>query len=275
MKKTLLLLFLILFSCSNQENDLNIEENNTISDKKNNAVINDVDYITIIHDTEYVPYYMSKKNSDGSITRTGLLFDILSRAANKSGIKIKFVQVPGWSRCVNLMKAGKADAMFPIFKTKERTQFMYYFDSAILAYEENVLVSLKSQNKVFDGNLNNLQNSVIGVIPEYSYGEKFDSANSLKKVDSENEKSLLKLLYTGKRYDFIIGNKIVLKYYSEESNNYHKLKFHKPSLSNDPLYLAFSKKSINEEKAKKMAIAIAKFKKTKEYKDLLKANHFN
>lgn len=264
-----LLLIILIFSCSGNSESPSQSKLDTTTPTIEHT---DETKLIIIHDTEYVPYYKTIISENKTINRNGPLFAILTESAKGIKLKMEFKHVPGWARCLQLVISGKEQAFFPLFKTPEREEKLYFFDEAIIAYEKNCLISLRSHNLEFDGNLRSIKDYTIGVLPGYSYGSKFDNADYLIKINSNSkgyEKNLLKLLISGKRYEFIIGNYIVMKHYAEELGISDQLVFHKPFLSNDPLYIAFSKKSMDLEKAKKYAESISKFKKTAKYQNII------
>ena len=69
---------------------------------------------------EYPPYQYSE---NGRVV--GIHNDIVEEAAKNLGIKVEIILVP-WPRALQMVKTGKADGIFSIFKTKEREEYLYF-----------------------------------------------------------------------------------------------------------------------------------------------------
>ncbi len=126
--------------------------------------------ITIVRGQDFPPYHFV----DRSGFETGFLIEIIQSVANKIDIEVKFEQ-QSWSRCLLMVKLGKADAMMNLFKTDERIEFMH-FSNNILAYETNQFFKRNKSSFKYDGDLLMLSSYKIGAIFNYSYGVEFDSA---------------------------------------------------------------------------------------------------
>lgn len=224
--------------------------------------------LVIVHAPEYKPYYYSVEDSRGQLQGKGFLLDLIRGAAAEAEMDVSFQVVDSWNRAVNLVRLSRADAMFPIFKTEERLNFMRFPPEAVLAYEVNVLVSRKADNLQFNGNFRVHRRRVFGVIANYSYGRIFDNA-FVRRQTVYSEEELLQTLHGEDRFDFIVGNRDVLKYLARERGILDDLAFHDYQLSNDPLYLAFAREGVSSEAAHRLARAIKDYKETPEYQELL------
>lgn len=106
-------------------------------------------------DKQYPPYIASEAQSSAS---SGLLVDILERAASESNIELYFTALP-WKRCKQAVKDGTYDGLFAMIKTPERTkQFAFptnqkdYLNTAdyvILYKRDSILHKAELAGKLF------------------------------------------------------------------------------------------------------------------------------
>lgn len=220
------------------------------------------DEITIGVSTGYPPYYY-KKNGE----LEGVCIDLVNRVAKDLGVKIQYQEYP-WKRLLGYAEKGLVDAIMPLFRTEEREEFLY-FDNLEIAREMNSFFALKNRNIEFNGRYENLHGYKIGVVAEYSYGKMFDDYSEFDKVVTLNEQHLIQM-FKHARFDVGIGNKSVISFYAKEENLMDEIIFFLPPVTDDPLYLGFSKKRGKADLHLKFSIVLRKFKQTKEYTELLK-----
>lgn len=222
--------------------------------------------ITVGISTGYPPYYYEK---DGELK--GICIELLDAVAATLDLEITYKAFP-WKRMLANARQGNVDAVMPLFKTKERSSYLYFEDLDI-AGEANYFFTLKSKKIDFSGNYTSLHTYTIGVVDGYSYGAEFDSYSGLKKVATLNEEHLLEMLKHG-RFDIAVGNKSVILYYAEKKGLADTISFLTPHLSGELLYIGFSKNTTNNEIHLKFARALKTFKKTKKYQQILKKYAF-
>ncbi len=220
--------------------------------------------IVIVRGQDFPPYHYL--NEDG--VEKGFIIEIIKGTGDLMGKKILFKQYP-WSRCISLVKKGHVDGMMNLFKTEEREKFMH-FSNNILAAETNSLFSFKHSNISYSGNLTSISSNKIGTIRNYSYGEIFDAMEFPKKFEFETEKNLINGLINN-RVDLIIGNKITIQILLKQLNFKHKIKRLQPDVSNEPLYLGFSKAKANSDLANSFSENLIKFRDSKQYKHIIKS----
>ena len=195
------------------------------------------DRLTILRAGDWEPYhYMENNNLQGN------LIQLIRKASDISGIDVEFKTISNWNRCLQMMKLGMADAFFPIFKTKEREEYMIFHENGILDYEKDYFVTSAKMTIQYSGDLKALNDYKIGVIKGYFYGEKFENAGSLQKIPARNEIKLIELLFADNRYDLIVGDKKVISSIASKKNVLSQLKFLEPPLMDEPLYMSFNKK---------------------------------
>lgn len=228
--------------------------------------------IKILRAGEYPPYHYSKKNkkNNNNISHKGFLIEVLKETSKLSGIDIEFIYEPSWTRCLHYIKNKKYDAITPIFKTKKRINYMYFFKNSDLIKEINVFAVKKKSNIKYSGNLASLKEYKIGYVKGYNYDKKFDSYNNLHKIPVTNDEKLVKLLFTKKRYDLIIGNYYVLKYFAIKNKSIDRISFLHPPLSKKSTYIGFSKIKEKKELYKRFIKYLSKFKNSEKYKKLRK-----
>ncbi|MCP3942175.1 MAG: transporter substrate-binding domain-containing protein [Desulfobacteraceae bacterium] len=220
-------------------------------------------HITIVRGQNFPPYHYLDENG----SETGFLIDIIRSTAASMDLDVQFKQYP-WSRCLHMMKVGTADAMMNLFKTKERVQFLDFPDTP-LAYEVNSFFKLKKIPVDYSGDMTVLNPFRIGFIRNYSYGPVFDAMNFPRTVMFETEQDLIKSLVKGNR-QIVVGNKIVLQLLIRQMGFENHIDILSPAVSNDPLYIAFSKVRGHKQIAMQFSDALKQFKTTLAYKAILK-----
>ncbi len=219
--------------------------------------------LTILRGQDFPPYHFL----DQTGRENGFLIDIITQVGKALDLEIKFEQYP-WSRCLHLVKTGQADAMMNLFKTIERTEFMYFFNN-ILTHEVNRFFKLKSSPVSFTGDLASLGDIRIGGIRNYSYGKVFDETIGLNILRLETEKALV-LNLASQRCDIILGNEIVLQTLASQIMPGKKIIPTGPGITNDPLYIGFSKAREHKDLATDFSRELNLFKASQAHKDILK-----
>lgn len=221
-------------------------------EKKQVEEIKQTDSGKILFVTEAYPPYEYLENG----ILKGYDIDVLEEAAKLAGIEYEINLVP-WKRAITMVKDGSAAAIFCLFKTPEREEFLY-FPEVPLSIEINRLFA----NKHFTGDIwkiSDLKGKTVGTVADYSYGKEFDAYENVIKETASNQEILFKKLQ-GNRYSLIVNNELVTWYkireLGMEEENFRPLGL---IVSREPLYIAFSKKHPRgKELAKKMGAAFNK-----------------
>lgn len=211
--------------------------------------------------TGYPPYYYKQNGSF-----TGACVELVEQVAGTLDLDIKFREYP-WKRLLTSAEQGEIDAIMPLYRTKEREKFLH-FDNLGIAKETNFFFVHKEREISFDGTFESVHGYSVGIISDYSYGEKFDSYTGFEKVVTLNEEHLIQM-FQHQRFDIGVGNKSVIIYHAQKQEFADNIKFLSPHITDDLLYLGFSKNRANGELHAKFATALQKFKKTKAYRDIL------
>jgi polar amino acid transport system substrate-binding protein len=222
------------------------------------------DRLTIVRGQDFAPYHFKDENN----VETGFIVDLINRVAGQMGITVHYVQYP-WSRCINMVKKGDADAMMNLFKTPERLQFMEFADN-VIAYETNSFFAMADKGLTYDGDISSMTQLRIGTIRNYSYGEQFDRVHFPVNFELETEAQLLNALLN-RRCDVIIANKLVINTMLTARGLAERVVPLFPDVSKDPLYIAFSKIKGHRQLAKKFSNQLKRFKTTPEYNRILAA----
>ncbi len=220
------------------------------------------DYLLIVRGQDFEPYHYVDQSGE----QKGFIIDIVKSVADSMGLKVAFKQY-SWSRCLQMVKQGRADAMMNLFKTKERMEFMSFSEN-ILSYEVNRFFKMKKAPFKFTGNMEELFPLRVGAIRNYSYGEKFDGMNFPRLFRLETEKALVKNLIND-RCDIIVGNEIVIQLLSNRMGLRRDIEILPTVISNDPLYLGFAKAKGHGKLSEKFSQALALFKQTPQYTAIL------
>ena len=204
---------------------------------------------------EYPPYQYIENGKVAGIHK-----EIVEEAAKKLGIKLEIISVP-WPRAIQMVKTGKADGIFSIFKTKEREEYLYFPQYGI-SKVKNVFITYKDSGIKYSGDLKQMKNITIGMLRDNSYGEKFDKADFLIKEDSKTSENLLRKIIL-KRNKVGIMNYEVAKYYLNKIGEEEKIEYLYPFVSEAEMYIAFSKKrQSSKENAEKFSKELAKIRES-------------
>ncbi len=189
---------------------------------------------------EWAPY------TGENIPNQGVITDIVSKAFEAVGYKVKYEFFP-WVRTMELAKKDpKWDGTFPWVRNPKREKIFFYSDPLIVIGEYFFYRSSDS----FDwSEYNDLINYRIGMTRGYTYGPEF--MKSVKELDLEVELASSDLININKlirkRIDLFPGAKqVILNLLKGE---FHETKlpitYHPKPIHTEPYYLLISKKTKN------------------------------
>jgi polar amino acid transport system substrate-binding protein len=214
--------------------------------------------------TGYPPFYFFDENK----RPTGICIDIVNQVAQAMNISVQYESYP-WKRMLNYGEDGKVDAVMPLFKTDEREQFLTFPETGLIN-EVNSLFTSNSNTIRFSGKLTELINHKIGVIEKYSYGKEFDNTDFTNKTIVHDPKQLI-LLVQHNRIELGLGNSKVIKYISKKMDAADKIHFLNPPVAINPLFIGFSKKSVDQDFVNQFNKQLQKFKASKAYTEIIQA----
>ncbi len=212
--------------------------------------------------TEWFPYTYQEKAET-----LGFEIEILKAVMANMNIDTKFEQYP-WNRCLHSLKNGKADVLVSLLKTPEREKFTFYPDNHI-SISKTVLFTTAGSNIKFDGSYEKLKGYSIGVISGFSYGDAFDKAEYLTKDTVKNAELLIGKLLHG-RNDLGAENQAVIRAYAHKMKVQDRIRFLKPPIHTQKLYVGFSKMKGLKKMSENFSIALGKFKNSEAYKKILR-----
>ncbi len=195
-------------------------------------------------------------------------FEIKTFAAvmERMNYKVEFLHQP-WKRCLHSVKNGLADVVISALKVKEREAYLYYPEEPI-SMSRTALFSTTEQDIVFN-TFEALKDYTIGVTTGFSYGPAFDACDFLKKDESTHTDAVVLKVLLG-RNELGAGNMAVVRSIAKEQNASHRIRFLKPLLHSQKLYVGFSKAKGHKELASAFSKELAEFRKSDEYEDILR-----
>jgi len=178
---------------------------------------------------------------------SGIYFDIYSAAAEKMDVNFKIYRYPK-KRVLTYIEEGKID-FYPGFTfTPKRTKFVYYIKNGILDGGD-IALSLHSLEEIT--NLEQLKGKKVLLALGGPMADLLTHIEGiiLNKVSNLSIEKVIKLLRL-KRHDIYIYNRKTIEYYLKV-NNIKDIKLHLNCCGgNKPMYLGFSRKSINFKESK-------------------------
>lgn len=175
---------------------------------------------------------------DGKVE--GIAVEIVTTIMNKLGHTVHIKAYP-WTRALDMVQEGKADAIFTCYETPEREDLLDYCTQALLP-QVIYLYQKKGTDIAFDGNLEALQGKRIGVVSTISYGNKFDGSKRTLHVEKANqlEQNFHKLLLG--RLDLVVCNGFTGNYTILKMGLNDEIVRVPHEVETVPSYVAFSKK---------------------------------
>jgi polar amino acid transport system substrate-binding protein len=201
-------------------------------------------------------------------------FEIETFEAVMSGMNIgvEFVHQP-WKRCLYSVKNGLADVVISALKVEERKAYLHYPEEPI-SISRTAFFTLVDSKVVFDGSYENFKGRTISVTAGFSYGADFDACDFLK-IDENTETHGVVLKVLLRRTDIGVGNIPVIRTIAQKSDALSKIKFLKPLLHSQELYVGFSKANGHELLTQNFSKALNAFKQTAEYEIIIKKYNMN
>jgi polar amino acid transport system substrate-binding protein len=187
----------------------------------------------------FPPYYAEEMLNGGWIS------EIVKAALEDRGyeVEIRFME---WKKALDDTQNGYYDALLGAYFTRERAE--HYYFSAPIAQTRTGFFRRKDV-KIRFKELEELKHFKIGVVEGYATSKDFDAADYFEKVKVSNLDEGLKMLYN-EEIDLMADSRAVGKYRlkileNEISGISKKIKFIRPVLAMNKLYVAVSKKATN------------------------------
>ncbi len=178
------------------------------------------------------PPYTMMENGQPS----GIDIEIARELCRRVGTESGFRELP-WTRALNYLENGKADALLTPKQTEEREKFMYYPSEPIRIEKRVILVPKGSGIKITK--LDDLKDKNIGVVRGYAYSPEFDNYQGVKKTVCDDDQQLVTILVK-KRVSIIAGvEELSSRYLCKKAGLETEVAY---ALDGKPTYIAFSKK---------------------------------
>lgn len=198
----------------------------------------------------------------------GIAVDIVKRIMDSLGHTVEIKLLP-WSRALEIASAGEADAIFTIFKTPERENFLDYSTEVLVPQTVGLYVK-KGSHITFNGDLNKLKDASIGVVSTISYGKRFDKMRSKLHIERADrlEKNFQKLLSGS--IDIMICNTFEADWEIKRLHLEKDIVMLPREVESVSSYIAFSKKRNLKELRNKFDKKFRTLKSSGEYDEIFK-----
>lgn len=146
---------------------------------------------------EWSPYVQH----EGDIS-TGLDYEVVRIVFERMGVRAEIRFFP-WRRCLKLIADLEADAILDVAFTDDRGRFMHF---PVQHLSESKTVFFHNKDGAFRfGSMQDLAGKVIGILPGYSYGWRFDTATNFSKETGPRLDANFQKLVKG-RLDAVAAN---------------------------------------------------------------------
>lgn len=211
--------------------------------------------------TSWFPYTYTE-----NATAAGFEVDVLRRVLHDMGREASFTELP-WKRCLASLAEGRADLLVSLLRTPEREQFAAFPDEHI-SVSRTVLFTTADSGLRYDGDLKSLAGRKIGVIMGFSYGEAFDRADFLDKDPAVDADTLIRRVLRGHNA-LAAENEYVARASATRLGVRDRLRFLEPPIHMQKLYVGFSRAAGRQGLAEEFSRALARFKATPGYGEIL------
>ncbi|BBD09513.1 substrate-binding periplasmic protein [Desulfovibrio ferrophilus] len=148
--------------------------------------------------TDYWPPFRMTTASGDII---GLDVELMEEIGNRMGLKFEFIRYP-WARCLTNLKSGESDFMTGLAKTPDRETFIAYTTPPYYTCHPTFYTQ-KGMGQTIQSYAD-LQGHEVGYVRASKYFDQFDNDTTLSKQDLTDEKTMLRMLVSG-RLGVIIG----------------------------------------------------------------------
>ena len=219
--------------------------------------------VIVIDSADFYPYYYRDNE-----TLVGPMPEVTDAVLSGMGYSVEFLEVP-WARAVDLVTRRQADAITGIFYREERESFLHYPQHYPAESLLNLIVPAESE-VAFDGNLSSLEGHDVGAVLGWTY-ELFRAPIRIGRIDFVDESLLVRNVALG-RVGFGIGNPRSLVRYAVDQGLTDRIRLLEPPVERTPLYTAFSKKTGHDLVAERFSAALARFKQTRRYQEIMRSH---
>ncbi|WP_020407189.1 substrate-binding periplasmic protein [Hahella ganghwensis] len=199
---------------------------------------------------------------------TGIAVDIVRKIMASLGHQVE-INIHPWSRSLDLVRKGNADAIFTAYRTPERETFLDY-SNEVLIQQTVSLYAKKGSTITFSGDLSTLRDKQIGVVSTISYGVRFDQLRESLNIQpvQKLEQNFQKLLLG--RIDLFISSKWVADWKLQTAGMTDHITRLPTEVESIPSFIGFSKKQGLTRLRDDFDRELIKLKNNGEYEEILK-----
>ncbi|WP_462170327.1 substrate-binding periplasmic protein [Pseudoalteromonas xiamenensis] len=203
----------------------------------------------------------------------GLDVDFAKALLEKAGCKYRFVSTP-WGRAIKMLELGDLDLVLSVSDNPKRRAFAYFvgpqrMENIVFAVHRDAPVELNSMEQLF------ALDRPVAIQRGAFYGQNFETHLAALKdpeqqfiyvADNNVKINLLK----NQRISGFLEEKYNLLYQIENNPNFSEVRINTFIVNQEPVYYAFSKKSITPEQLTQFEAAYIALQKSGELKAILK-----
>lgn len=191
-------------------------------------------------DVDYGPFYYQENNEIH-----GISVEILAHVLQEVQATPQYNRLP-WSRVLEELKDGRQDLVTVLYLTRSRRSQYAYVSPAYLRDSINLLCH-KPCNLAFTGSLADVHGRYVGVTRNFSYGEKLDHEEGIRRQTVEREPELFRLLSQGK-LKLAVASRITFLWRASRQDLLRKVEVMEPALDSVGIHFVLGRK-VAEDKA--------------------------
>lgn len=131
---------------------------------------------------------------------TGYCWDVVRESYHEMGLTIHLTVAP-WPRAMKYLRTGKVDILFPTGKNSERQKMFDY--SREFTNQASFLIYVKADSQMAWSGLDSLKGMTIGVKRGFNYGDRWESASGIIKLDVATIAQGFEMLNAGRIQGFL------------------------------------------------------------------------
>ena len=178
------------------------------------------------------------------------------------------IRVLPWTRAMQMVRTGKADAIFTAYKNAEREKFLEYSEEVLIA-QELFFYKKKGTPFHFDGRIASIHNARIGIVSTISYGQAFDKYRQFIRLDKANQLTHSFQKLAKGRIDLLPSSYYVAEYTIKNMGIEQQVERLPRLIESVPSYIAFSRQRDLHSLRGQFDAELRKMKTTGEYSQLL------
>lgn len=191
---------------------------------------------------------------------SGIIIDIVNGVMSRLDYQPDY-DITVWARAYNDVAKGYKQALIPTMKTEERERLFWYPEESLLSLQMSLFKS-KGENVVWNGHLASLQGATVAVVRGAKISPEFDQAmgSGLFKVEKRTDFNLVMKAVAAKRANYGASDQLIGLWAAKRSGISSNVEVALPYLAEVPVYIAFSKDTVNADFVLRFNDALVVFK---------------